>query len=103
MCCGKRDKKNGKSVYKVLSDSELIVRQTELKEDLDCAIAEAAVHGTISGGVLIVGACTGTAPVLIPGIIATTVASVIASSKAVRIQICLEDIVNVIRNRKKLS
>ena len=103
MCCGKRNKKNGKSVYKALSDSELIVRQTELKEDLDCAIAEAAAHGTISGGVLIVGACTGTAPLLIPGIIATTAASAIASSKAVRMQVRLEDVVKAIRDRKKLS
>jgi hypothetical protein len=101
MCCCGRNKKNDESYYNtLLVDSELIVRQTELTEDLVCAVTEAAVFGTVSSGVLVVGACTGTISLLIPSVISTTVSTGIAIAKVSKIYGRLELTERLLHNRK---
>ena len=101
MCCCGRNKKNDESYYNtLLVDSELIVRQTELKEDLVCAVTETVVLGTVSSGVLVVGACTGTLPILIPSVISTSVSTGIAIAKVSKIYGRLELIEKVFHSRK---
>lgn len=91
------------SIYTALTESELIARQTELEEDLKCAIAEAVVYGSASTGILVGGACTGTIPVLLPGVVAATISAGVSTARVVKIEKRLEAISKALLSRRKLS
>jgi|MDTG01.1.fsa_nt_gb hypothetical protein len=84
MCCSGRKKENNKNNY-TLVESKLVTRKKEISEDLCYAIAETTALVSLSGGVITVGACTGTLPSLAPGIAAGVLGVGIASATAVKL------------------
>ena len=92
-----------RSIYTALTESELIARQTELEEDLKCAVAEAVVYGSTSTGILVGGACTGTIPLLLPGVVATTISAGVSTARVIKIEKRLEAIREALLYRRKLS
>jgi len=84
MCCGGREKENNKNKY-TLVESKLVTRKKEISEDLCYAIAETTALVSLSGGVITVGACTGTLPSLAPGIVTGVIGVGITSATVVKL------------------